>query len=735
MTNNPRASLHPLSQSKANPTTSTSKASTLSAPSRTSPVTSHPPSRPSSRIRQSRPPPSAKQLDATTDKATTALIRRVLCQQANSHASEQRTTLRPLHELLPPLTSSNEVDLQLYAIIAIIIKEFVQAWYSKITPDHVFVDEVLQVIAHCTRALEGRLRGVDVDALVLDEIPGLIERHIISYRTAQQREDTAPFRSPLRKVYHTLNSHPALSPVPDPSDHKTIEEQRENEEAYRQLLARGALAVLLPTEDLENTCLRTLVGDILADLILGEAISGKACEGWFIWKAISGLITVIKNHGREKINRKESESTPESRLQKFGLVQTKAERENERLSKRGQSRASIWMWRILQYGYIAFMAIRFVIVGLFEVASSSPSTTSNTRSAFSSTPTTPITHGNETLAWPMGGGARRPVLRYRVFGLVSQILNLSKRMPWIAGMAAFMQHTVVAGPGNLGEADGILDRFLHEIIQNHLLTPTFLPIILLATRTALFPANARPGPNSNANPIPDAPQNPITDPDGVTTSNHSQRSSASRDTSKRGPSPSSAASGRGGADNMTQSEIERPSDPEIATIKRDCAASILSLIPRPVARSYFQLSTPTVVSTTSPPTPSIITDSGMRKRSPCPSPSLDQTHTSTQTQNPIPNIVTAANTTSSSTPSSSTPPPSLSASSFTETAGPGSSVAVDEEEELILSAIEHDILDLFADKYCNKHLVYAIIETVLVKLLPEMAEQGVAEMMAERGVV
>lgn len=176
--NNPRASLHPLSYSKANATTSTSKASTLSAPSRTSPVTSRPSSRPPSKVRQSRPAPNAKQLDATTDKATIALIRRVLCSQSG-HVSDQRATPRPLHELLPPLTSSNEVDLQLYAIIAIIVKEFVYSWYSKITPDHVFVDEVIQVIAHCTRALEGRLRGVDVDALVLDEIPGLIEKHII----------------------------------------------------------------------------------------------------------------------------------------------------------------------------------------------------------------------------------------------------------------------------------------------------------------------------------------------------------------------------------------------------------------------------------------------------------------------------------------------------------------------------------------------------------------------------
>lgn len=83
-----------------------------------------------------------------------------------------------MDELLPPLTSSNEIDLQLYAILAVILKEFVSVWYSKITPDHVFVDEVIQIIAHCTRALEQRLRKVDLEAILLDELPQLVDAHI-----------------------------------------------------------------------------------------------------------------------------------------------------------------------------------------------------------------------------------------------------------------------------------------------------------------------------------------------------------------------------------------------------------------------------------------------------------------------------------------------------------------------------------------------------------------------------
>lgn len=175
--NPPRARSHQLPIPKAGPTTSTAKTSALSVPSHKVSGVSRSPSR----ARQAeRPNVQINQNNVIDDKATASLIRRVLCPQSSNHGTDQRErgTPRPLEELLPPLTSSNEVDLQLYALIAIIIKEFVYTWYSKITPDHDFADEIVQVIAHCTRALEQRLRRVDVDSLILDQIPSLIEAHI-----------------------------------------------------------------------------------------------------------------------------------------------------------------------------------------------------------------------------------------------------------------------------------------------------------------------------------------------------------------------------------------------------------------------------------------------------------------------------------------------------------------------------------------------------------------------------
>ena len=127
---------------------------------------------------------STKKTESSTtpDEATAAFVRRVLCghhiRSGPILEAGEKTTPPPLEELLPPLTSSNEIDLQLYALIAIILKDFVQTWYSRITPDQEFTDEVIQIIAHCTRALEQRLRHVDLEALIFDEVPALIDAHV-----------------------------------------------------------------------------------------------------------------------------------------------------------------------------------------------------------------------------------------------------------------------------------------------------------------------------------------------------------------------------------------------------------------------------------------------------------------------------------------------------------------------------------------------------------------------------
>ena len=57
------------------------------------------------------------------------------------------------------------------------------------------------------------------------------------------------------------------------------------------------------------------------------------------------------------------------------------------------------------------------------------------------------------------------------------------------------------------------------------------------------------------------------------------------------------------------------------------------------------------------------------------------------------------------------------------------------EFEDMITQIEEEILDVFGNSYMNRHLVYNILELVVVRLVPELVESGVTELLAERGVV
>jgi len=43
-----------------------------------------------------------------------------------------------------------------------------------------------------------------------------------------------------------------------------------------------------------------------------------------------------------------------------------------------------------------------------------------------------------------------------------------------------------------------------------------------------------------------------------------------------------------------------------------------------------------------------------------------------------------------------------------------------------------EILNIFEDSYCNKHLLYGVVELIIVRLIPELGEKGVEELLKER---
>jgi hypothetical protein len=303
------------------------------------------------------------------------------------------------------------------------------------------------------------------------------------------------------------------------------------------------------------------------------------------------------------------------------------------------------------------------------------------------------------------------------------------------------------------------------------LTPTLLPNLLLATRTALFPANTRPTsqtavghtgapasalqsvqtPTSSESTLPPAasPGSPIVErvkgpgtSDGFGKTSNPGNKGNNGNNDRGSPSTAAIPGAPGSRSSITdpaaapstdeQAEAEkgnRPTKAEIAAIKRRCAASLLALIPRSVARAFLGVppSAPPVPYigdgtcssnssnslATSPPTPIIGPDHGSSLHSS--EDNLASSHSHSPSS--IPHPVASGH---------------LAAERLRTDDDP--SAGMDPEEVHFLQIIEKDLLDLFADEYCNKHLVYAIVEAVLARLLPEMAERCVEDLLEDRGV-
>lgn len=254
-----------------------------------------------------------------------------------------------------------------------------------------------------------------------------------------------------RAIYHELNPHPALSPVSDPSIDTSAAQQSRNEADYRQLLVQGALAILLPTEDLENTCLRTLVADVIAETILGRSIGGRVCEGWFVWTSITKLVVAVQAQVNPRATGEEIEVDTRSRLEKFGLLSERGD-DTRPASEGRRSAFSEVFWRILQYGYLTIITLRFVLVG-FMASLSEPRRSSWSAKATADSPV------EEAAEAPTA--TRRPILGFGILSLLSTLLDLSYRMPWLSGSLTLLQHHLIASPLVLlqvGTVDGLLDQ-------------------------------------------------------------------------------------------------------------------------------------------------------------------------------------------------------------------------------------------------------------------------------------
>jgi hypothetical protein len=249
---------------------------------------------------------------------------------------------------------------------------------------------------------------------------------------------------------------PALSPVPDGNGGSLTQQQMNNEAVYRQMLVQGVLAVLLPTEDLENDCLTTLVVQIFSEMIIGNGIGGKASEPWLLWEGITKIAEVVQSQlPRSQANVRLARSNSES----LDASITPGESVSPKKKWNIQWNIQKTFWLALQYAFVAFTAARFLISTL-ATSSSLPSRIISTKI------NSPALHDHlsesgsdsDPIVSDRIIPGKTPIIEMRVWSAAARLLDFDFRMPWLASMLSILQWIALTGPGQLGNTDGRIDK-------------------------------------------------------------------------------------------------------------------------------------------------------------------------------------------------------------------------------------------------------------------------------------
>lgn len=257
----------------------------------------------------------------------------------------------------------------------------------------------------------------------------------LAYRMAHQPVTQSPIQVEPRQVYHALLPLPSLSPVPQVDDEATFAAQRANESAYRQLLVQAVLAVLLPTEDLENPCLTAIVEQIFSELIIGNLVANKVAQPWLIWEGICILANVQR--------------------------QRRAKAATETMAASGKTPRR---WNV--HGFflsVINLVMLFVTATRFLASAVVASSSLPPRDVYDVP--LPVADGSEAARYDVQKKRdlhealqKAPILSFSIWTCAGNLIELPQRMPWLSGILSLVLHGSIKGPGKIGRFNGTVDR-------------------------------------------------------------------------------------------------------------------------------------------------------------------------------------------------------------------------------------------------------------------------------------
>lgn len=230
--------------------------------------------------------------------------------------ANKQDTASQSDDLLPPLTSSNDLDIRLYAFFSLLLNNFVFGWYSgslNLDSRTEFTKELIFLLAHVSRNIQERIQHCndDVIQMLITDIPYLVEKHFESVTDV------------LCEVAKNCNDDKQLDSV----QFKEIWLKRyadglDDDQvmmAYRRIFVKTLVLLLFPHETVASNVSKEFLVSLLDDIIMKNIIE-SFCDCFTIWNIlgkISSKLTIENKYIDDKRSLKATKTSKLGRFLKF----------------------------------------------------------------------------------------------------------------------------------------------------------------------------------------------------------------------------------------------------------------------------------------------------------------------------------------------------------------------------------------------------------------------------------
>ena len=207
----------------------------------------------------------------------------------SSHNNKQNQLPISRRLLFPSLPLSQELpllvnpvfDQDLYHLIALALRAFVNPWWSKITRyDKDFLQQINSILVVVIKALEARISNTDFSPLVFNDAPSLVTQHYRDIRNASSKLSTsyaAGGSASLSQLFQQLQPHIA------------IDAQGNIDQLYMRQIIDHILKCCLPPEDYAPEAERFIIREIVLKIIVHDVFP-MITEPWFLHKFTLNLL-------------------------------------------------------------------------------------------------------------------------------------------------------------------------------------------------------------------------------------------------------------------------------------------------------------------------------------------------------------------------------------------------------------------------------------------------------------